>query len=57
MAEDYNKDQEQNYEASHRPETYYTSVAYFQSTDDTESFDRMKERGDYTGILQEAIAP
>lgn len=54
MAEDYNKDQEQNYEASHRPETYYTSVAYFQSTDDTESFDRMKERGDYTGILQEA---
>ena len=54
MAEDYNKEQEQNYEASHRPETYYTSVAYFQSTDDTESFDRMKERGDYTGILQEA---
>lgn len=54
MAEDYNKDQEQNYKASHRPETYYTSVAYFQSTDDTESFDRMKERGDYTGILQEA---
>lgn len=54
MAEDYNKDQEQNYEASHRPETYYTSVAYLQSTDDTESFDRMKERGDYTGILQEA---
>ena len=54
MAENYNKDQEQNYEASHRPETYYTSVAYFQSTDDTESFDRMKERGDYTGILQEA---
>ena len=27
MAEDYNKDQEQNYEASHRPETYYTSLA------------------------------
>ena len=54
MAEDYNKDQEQNYEASRSPETYYTSVAYFQSTDDTESFDRMKERGDYAGILQEA---
>ena len=34
--------------------TYYTSVAYLQSTDDTQLFDRMQEQGDYKRILQEA---
>ncbi len=34
--------------------TYYASVAYLQSTDNTQLFDRMQEQGDYKRILQEA---
>ena len=34
--------------------TYYASVAYLQSTDDTQLFDRLQEQGDYKRILQEA---
>ena len=33
---------------------YYVSVAYLQSTDDTQLFDRLQEQGDYKRILQEA---
>lgn len=35
--------------------TFYTSVAYLQSTDDTSRFDCLKETSDYERILQEAI--
>jgi antirestriction protein ArdC len=34
--------------------TYYASVVYLQSTDDTQLFDRLQEQGDYKRILQEA---
>ena len=34
--------------------TYYASVAYLQSTDDTQLFDRLQEQGDYKRILHEA---
>lgn len=34
--------------------TYYASVAYLQSTDNTQLFDRLQEQGDYKRILQEA---
>lgn len=37
------------------PETkekvYYASVAYLQSTDDTSELDKLKDRGDYNGLL------
>ena len=31
---------------------YYASVAYLQSTDDTSELDKLKERGDYDGLLR-----
>ena len=34
--------------------TYYASVAYLQSNDDTQLFDRLQEQGDFKRILQEA---
>ncbi len=33
---------------------YYASIAYLQSPDDTQLFDRLQEQGDYKRILQEA---
>ena len=33
---------------------YYASVAYLQTSDDTQTLDILKDKGDYTGLLQEA---
>ena len=33
---------------------FYASIAYLQSTDNTQLFDRLQEQGDYKRILQEA---
>ena len=33
---------------------YYASVAYLQTSDDTQTLDLLKDQGDYTGLLQEA---
>lgn len=33
-------------------QVYYASVAYLQSTDDTSELDKLKERGDYAGLLK-----
>ncbi len=32
-------------------QVYYASVAYLQSTDDTSELDKLKEKGDYNGLL------
>lgn len=32
-------------------QTFYASVAYLQSTDDTKQFDKLKDAGDYKGLL------
>ena len=32
-------------------QVYYASVAYLQSTDDTSELDKLKEIGDYQGLL------
>lgn len=32
-------------------QVYYASVAYLQSTDDTSKLDKLKEKGDYNGLL------
>lgn len=32
-------------------QVYYASVAYLQSTDDTSEMDKLKEKGDYNGLL------
>ena len=32
-------------------QVYYASVAYLQSTDDTSELDKLKEKGDYQGLL------
>ena len=34
---------------------YYASVAYLQSTDDTSELDKLKDRGDYDGLLKLAM--
>ena len=34
---------------------YYSSVAYLQSTDDTSELDKLKEKGDYEGVLTAAM--
>ena len=39
---------------THKEPTYYTTVAYFQSTNDTQLFDRLLNQGDYKRILAEA---
>ena len=33
-------------------QVYYASVAYLQSTDDTSELDKLKDRGDYAGLLK-----
>lgn len=33
-------------------QVYYASVAYLQSTDDTSELDKLKDRGDYDGLLK-----
>lgn len=33
-------------------QVYYVSVAYLQSTDDTSELDKLKDRGDYDGLLK-----
>lgn len=33
-------------------QVYYASVAYLQSTDDTSELDKLKDRGDYDGLLE-----
>lgn len=35
-----------------KEKVYYASVAYLQSTDDTSELDKLKERGDYDGLLR-----
>ena len=35
-------------------QVYYSSVAYLQSTDDTSELDKLKEKGDYQGLLTAA---
>lgn len=39
---------------THKEPTYYTTVAYLQSTDDTQLLDRLLYQGDYKRILAEA---
>lgn len=63
IAYDHNIDLDRNYQEAfaqyknqtETPETkekvYYASVAYLQSTDDTSEFDKLKDRGDYDGLL------
>lgn len=60
---DHNIDLDRNYQEAfaqyknqtETPETkekvYYASVAYLQSTDDTSELDKLKDRGDYDGLL------
>ena len=60
---DHNIDLDRNYQKAfaqyknqtETPETkekvYYASVAYLQSTDDTSELDKLKDRGDYNGLL------
>lgn len=60
---DHNIDLDRNYQEAfaqyknqtETPETkekvYYASVAYLQSTDDTSELDKLKDRGDYNGLL------
>lgn len=60
---DHNIDLDRNYQEAFAqyknqteiPETkekvYYASVAYLQSTDDTSELDKLKDRGDYNGLL------
>ncbi|MGN0282706.1 MAG: zincin-like metallopeptidase domain-containing protein [Prevotella sp.] len=36
---------------SKEAKVYYASVAYLQSTDDTSELDKLKEKGDYNGLL------
>lgn len=60
---DHNIDLDRNYQEAfaqyknqtETPETkekvYYASVAYLQSTDDTSELDKLKNRGDYNGLL------
>lgn len=60
---DHNIDLDSNYQEAfaqyknqtETPETkekvYYASVAYLQSTDDTSELDKLKDRGDYNGLL------
>ena len=60
---DHNVDLDRNYQEAfaqyknqtETPETkekvYYASVAYLQSTDDTSELDKLKDRGDYDGLL------
>lgn len=60
---DHNIDLDRNYQEAFAqyknqteiPETkekvYYASVAYLQSTDDTSELDKLKDRGDYDGLL------
>ncbi len=37
--------------AAQKEKVYYSSVAYFQSTDDTTRLDAFKDKGDYEGLL------
>lgn len=60
---DHNIDLDRNYQEAfaqyknqtETPETkekvYYASIAYLQSTDDTSELDKLKDRGDYDGLL------
>ena len=51
-------DQEQSQEAEQKhekaPTMYYASVAYLQTTDDTDRLDKFKHDGDYNALLTEA---
>ena len=61
---DHTKDLDRNFQeafAQYKSQTepsetkekvYYASVAYLQSTDDTSELDKLKERGDYDGLLR-----
>ena len=48
-----NQAKEQSTEVTH-DKPYYASVAYLQTSDDTQTLDVLKEKGDYTHLLQEA---
>lgn len=43
---------EQTKESETKEKFYYASVAYLQSTDDTSELDKLKDRGDYDGLLK-----
>ena len=48
-----NVGKEENMEGSKDAgQVYYASVAYLQSTDDTTELDKLKDRGDYDGLLK-----
>ena len=38
-------------DVSPQERTFYSSVAYLQSTDDTSRLDELKDKGDYKGLL------
>ena len=38
-------------EVSPQEKTFYASVAYLQSTDDTSRLDELRDKGDYEGLL------
>ena len=43
--------EEKKTEGKDAGQVYYASVAYLQSTDDTSELDKLKEKGDYNGLL------
>ena len=43
--------EEKETENKNAGQVYYASVAYLQSTDDTSELDKLKEKGDYEGLL------
>jgi antirestriction protein ArdC len=54
QTEEIEKDMEKTVADEKKSVTYYTSVAYLQSTDDTNLLDSLKDIGDYDRLLQEA---
>ena len=54
QTEEIGKDTEKAIVDEKQEESYYASVAYIQSTDDTSLLDSLKDIGDYDRLLQEA---
>lgn len=54
QAEEVGNDTEKAVADEKQGESYYASVAYLQSTDDTSLLDSLKDIGDYDSLLQEA---
>lgn len=51
IAQDLEQNVSEKQEAAPKEKVYYSSVAYFQSPDDTMQLDAFKDKGDYEGLL------